>query len=352
MSSRTDGALRTPATCRPRDRVSQAVVPFLGDDSKVRAVLDTVRRIAATEATVLISGESGTGKELIARFLHRLSARCDANFVSINCGAVVETLVESELFGHARGAFTGAEVRRVGWFEAADAGTIFLDELGEMSRPLQVALLRVLQTGEYTPVGTSETRYCDVRVVAATNTDLAPLIEAGRFRRDLYYRLNIIRVDLPPLRERRDDIPLLAQHFLETYATRYGRPGLSFAPGALDALMRYPFPGNVRELENLVHRAVALSEGDTIEVVRAPAGTAAATPGPVPALPASYHAAKECAIRVFEESYLVDALRRCGGIVSRAARLTGLSERNFHKKLGLHNLDYRSFRFGAEVNDG
>lgn len=305
-----------------------------------------VDTVADTDATVLIHGESGTGKELIARRLHNQSSRRAAPFIAVNCGAIAESLLESEMFGHCKGAFTGADASRIGKFEAAHGGTIFLDELAEMSRSLQVSLLRILQSGEYTPVGMVESRCCDVRVIAATNRDLVLLIEEGKFRHDLYYRLNVIRIDLPPLRKRCDDIPLLVEHFLEVFGAEYGKPGLSIGPGTLDVLLQYPFPGNVRELENTIRRALILCRGDMIMPQDLPPEVVAGRlPAPTPPSSlAGYHVAKENAIREFERSYLIGALLECGGIVSRAARLTGLSERNFHKKLEIYQIDYKSFR--------
>jgi transcriptional regulator with PAS, ATPase and Fis domain len=316
----------------------------LGRSPKIVEALDIVSQVSDTDATVLILGESGTGKELIARLIHRTSSRREAAFMAINCGAIPESLLESEIFGHMRGAFTGADTAKVGKFEAADRGTIFLDELSEMGRPLQVALLRLLQTGEFTPVGSVESRYTDARVIAATNCNLLTLIEAGRFRHDLYYRLNIIRIELPPLRERRDDIPLLIDHFLRDLGAAYGRPTLGIGPDARDLLLRYAYPGNIRELENIIRRAVILARGETIHAADLPPEVVATRAHAPAHSPCRYQEAKDEALRVFEESYLSSALLQTGGIVSRAARMTGLSERNFHKKLAHYRIDFRSFR--------
>jgi DNA-binding NtrC family response regulator len=319
-------------------------VQFLGDDPKVRAVRELVAQVAGTDAAVLIYGESGTGKELIARLLHEQSARRHTAFIALNCGAIADSLIESEMFGHSKGAFTGAESARVGRFEAAHRGTIFLDEISEMSRSLQVALLRILQSGEYSPVGSVESRFCDVRVIGATNCELEPLIEQKKFRHDLYYRLDIIRIDLPPLRERKGDIPVLLNHFLDVFGEAYEKPGLEIATEVREFLLGLDYPGNVRELENLIRRAVVLCRNRTITLEhlrpepRAVHCTAA-TNGP-----SGYHAAREQAIREFERTYLLSALRECGGIVSRAARLAGLSERAFHRKLAGYQIDFRSFR--------
>ncbi|MGH8722437.1 MAG: sigma-54-dependent transcriptional regulator, partial [Burkholderiales bacterium] len=224
----------------------------------MHAVLDLVERAAPTDATLLIQGESGTGKELIARGVHHASARAARPFVAVNCGAVPEALLESELFGHMRGAFTGAVASKPGLFEEAHGGTLFLDEIGDMPAALQVKLLRALQSGEMRRLGATQAMTIDVRVLAATNRDLAELIRQEKFREDLFYRLNVIQVVLPPLRERREDIPALAEHFLARSAGRLGRE-LRLSPEALERLLRYPWPGNVRELENAMERAAILA---------------------------------------------------------------------------------------------
>ncbi len=235
---------------------------ILGLSDPIRQVLDLVRKVAATDSTILVLGESGTGKELIARAIHYNSKRADRILVTVNCSAIPAELLESELFGHVRGAYTGAHVERSGRFETANRGTIFLDEIGEMSPPLQVKLLRVLQDQSFIPVGGTKTVNVDVRVIAATNKDLDQEIAAGRFRQDLYFRLNVIPIHLPPLRARIDDVPVLAEHFLRKWNRKTRRNLLGFRPDTMDALMRYSWPGNVRELENLVERLVVLkSEG-------------------------------------------------------------------------------------------
>ncbi|MGH7278292.1 MAG: sigma-54-dependent transcriptional regulator, partial [Candidatus Rokuibacteriota bacterium] len=229
----------------------------------MHAVLDLVERAAPTDATLLIQGESGTGKELIARGVHHASARAARPFVAVNCGAVPEALLESELFGHMRGAFTGAVASKPGLFEEAHGGTLFLDEIGDMPAALQVKLLRALQSGEMRRLGATQAMTIDVRVLAATNRDLAELIRQEKFREDLFYRLNVIQVVLPPLRERREDIPALAEHFLARSAGRLGRE-LRLSPEALERLLRYPWPGNVRELENAMERAAILARESTV----------------------------------------------------------------------------------------
>ncbi|NIT72171.1 sigma-54-dependent Fis family transcriptional regulator, partial [candidate division KSB1 bacterium] len=234
---------------------------IVGHDPKIVEILKLVSQIANTEATVLIQGESGTGKELIARALHSNGRRKCQPFIPINCGALPENLLESELFGHVRGAFTGAIKNKRGWFACADGGTIFLDEVHEMSPGLQVKLLRVLQTGQYSPVGSTEISTCDMRVIAATTKNLTRMIREDQFRGELYYRLNVIDIKLPPLRDRKCDIALLIQHFLKFFHTKYGKENLRISRDAESLLLSYTYPGNVRELENIIERAVVLAEG-------------------------------------------------------------------------------------------
>ncbi len=251
----------------------QALQPSLAivtQDPAMLALLETARRIAATQANVLISGESGTGKELLARFVHDHSPRRIGPFVAINCGALHEELLASELFGHERGAFTGAQAQRKGLVEAAEGGTLFLDEIGETSPAMQVKLLRVIEGRELYRVGGTEPVRVDVRFVAATNRNLAEAVEEGRFRRDLFYRLNVVELKLPPLAERREDIPLLARHFLLRKSARLGRTLRGISPEAMALLTHYDYPGNVRELANLIERGVALAEGDTLEARHLP----------------------------------------------------------------------------------
>ncbi|MFT2792629.1 sigma 54-interacting transcriptional regulator [Serratia sp. T13T92] len=237
---------------------------FIGRSEPMRKLLEMIAMIAPSDATVLISGESGTGKELIARAVHANSLRKERPLVSINCAALSESLLESELFGHEKGAFTGADKRREGRFMEADQGTLFLDEIGEVSPLMQAKLLRAIQEQEIQRVGSNQTLSVDVRLIAATNRDLLADVEAGRFRQDLYYRLNVVTVDSPPLRARREDIPLLAMHFLAKFAERNRKPVKGFTPLAMDMLLKYPWPGNVRELENSVERGVILLSGDFI----------------------------------------------------------------------------------------
>jgi two-component system nitrogen regulation response regulator GlnG len=254
-----------------RDRVPRSIdLDIIGATPRMRRVIRLIEKIAPTEATVLITGESGTGKELVARAIHQLSPRSGRVFLAINAGAFPEHLIESELFGHVRGAFTGADRERRGLFEEANGGTLFLDEVGEMAPHLQVRLLRVLESGELRPVGSAETRRADVRVIAATNQDPLEAVRRGTLREDLFYRLNVFHLVLPPLRERREDIPLLAAYFVERKSRDVGKDVARFAPDAQRALMRYAYPGNVRELQNAIERAVILADGDAITLENLP----------------------------------------------------------------------------------
>jgi formate hydrogenlyase transcriptional activator len=239
---------------------------MVGESAAMRGVLDRVARVAATDATVLVTGETGTGKELIARAIHAGSARAKRPFVRVNCGALAEGLVASELFGHERGSFTGALERRKGRFELANGGTIFLDEVGELPPALQVALLRVLQEGEFERVGGTETLKIDARVVAATNCNLDEAVREGRFRSDLLFRLNVFPIAMPPLRERKDDIPLIADHYARQYARKLVKRIHGVSPSAMEALLAYTWPGNIRELQNVVERAVILASGHVLSL--------------------------------------------------------------------------------------
>ncbi len=248
-----------------------ALQPIIGASAKIQRLLRLVARVAPTDSTVLVLGESGTGKELVARSLHVLSPRARGPFVPVNVGALPESLVESELFGHAKGAFTGAGVERAGLVEEADRGTLFLDEIGDMPAGAQVKLLRALESNEVRRIGENAPRLVDVRIVAATNRDLRALVAEGRFRADLYYRLNVVQLELPPLRERREDIGLLASYFLERAARRQKRGSLKLTPAAMDLLEKYDYPGNVRELENAIEHAVAVSDRPLLDAADLPA---------------------------------------------------------------------------------
>ncbi|NCD25011.1 MAG: sigma-54-dependent Fis family transcriptional regulator [Deltaproteobacteria bacterium] len=299
---------------------------IIGQSPPMRRLLDMLAAIAPSEATVLITGESGTGKELIARAIHANSQRRKGPYIAVNCAALTETLLESELFGHEKGAFTGAERRREGRFWAANTGTIFLDEIGEIPLAMQAKLLRVLQEREIQRVGGDQTLKVDVRVVAATNRDLWREVEHKAFRQDLYYRLNVVTLALPPLRERREDIPLLANHFLTRFAARNGKTIKGFTPGAMDRLLKHSWPGNVRELENVVERAVVLLVGEYIgerELPPALAASCASTNSGLSGL----------TLEELERRAVLDALDAAGGNKSEAARRLGITRKTMHAKL-------------------
>jgi two-component system response regulator HydG len=302
---------------------------IVGTSPALRRVLDVATQAAPSSATVLVLGESGTGKELLARYIHERSSRARGPFIAVNCAAIPETILEAELFGHERGAFTGAIARREGRFAKASGGTLFLDEIGELSPQVQVKLLRVLQEGEYDPVG-GDTVKADVRIVAATNRDLRAHVVAGRFREDLYYRLNVIAVTAPPLRARREDIPLLIDHFLGIYCAKNHRARLSVARPVLQLLADYPWPGNVRELENVIERAVVLCRVDTLTTDDLPeAIVQAATP-----LPSALTVTIGTPLEEIEGRLIRETLRHTKGDKSLAAQLLGISTRTIYRKLG------------------
>jgi DNA-binding NtrC family response regulator len=313
---------------------------LVGNSPAMQQVYRLALGVAPTSSTVLILGESGTGKELTARAIHQYSQRAQKPFLAVNCSAIPVDLVESELFGHERGAFTGATATREGLFEAADGGTVFLDEVGDLPTLAQVKLLRVLQEGEVKRVGSNDTRHVDVRVIAATNVDLRERIAAGKFREDLFYRLNVVAIALPPLRERREDIPLLAYHFLKKYAARAGRDVEQIAPEAMRALEQHPWPGNVRELENAIEYAVVFCQEASLGPQHLPFSRAAGAEGrdeggALPPLDGladlPYKDARQRAIVAFETAYFSTLLERTGGNVSEAARQAGLDRSNFRR---------------------
>jgi two-component system, NtrC family, response regulator PilR len=315
---------------------------IIGRSASMQAVFQLIQTIAPTTSTVLVTGESGTGKELVARAIHFNSARKDRPFVALNCGALPETLLESELFGHVRGAFTGADSNKKGLVEVAEKGTIFLDEIGEMSPMMQVKLLRVLQERKFRRLGGTEEIDADIRIIAATNRDLSKLVAEGRFRDDLFYRINVIPVRLPALRERLEDIPLLSEHFLAKYAAQMGRPLSGMSPEAMRRLQAYAWPGNIRELENAIERAVALEAGPVVEATSLPEhvqngaapGTVGAADKPLPG--SGFDLEKHVA--EIEREYIAEALRRAGGVKGRAADLLGMSFRSFRYYMKKYNL--------------
>ena len=301
----------------------------------MEALLAQAKRVAGSDASVCIYGASGTGKELLARAIHRASRRAGAPFVAVNCGAIAEGLLESELFGHRKGAFTGAIQDRQALFQAAEGGTLFLDEVGDMPLALQVKLLRALEEKMVRPVGASDEAAVDVRVISATNRRLEERITAGEFREDLYYRLNVVRLALPTLAERREDIPLLVAHILARFAGDYRRPRLALAPAAMDLLVAAPWPGNVRQLLNVVEQVVALCSIDWIAEAQVRKALDAAEPELAPL---------DQARRAFERDYLVRILKITEGNVTRAARLAGRNRTEFYRLLDRHALAPSAFK--------
>jgi two-component system, NtrC family, response regulator PilR len=323
------------------DRLDKGHDGLLFHSESMRRILELVRRIASSKSTVLITGESGTGKERIARAVHEASDRASKPFVVVNCGAFPEQLIESELFGHERGAFTGASSRKLGIFREAEGGTVLLDEVGELPLPMQVKLLRVLQERKVRGIGESHEVAVDVRMLAATNRDVEADVKAGTFRQDLYYRLNVLRIEVPPLRERREDVPVLASYFLERCAREHGKLLRGFGPDALRALDAYGFPGNVRELENIVERAIALSLGSTIglgDLPREVSGSAAA-PSPTLVQIPEDGCNLDDVIGELERRFLVQALERTGGVRTSAAKLLGITFRSFRYRLAKYAMD-------------
>lgn len=328
---------------------------LLGRSAAMKRILELVGRIANSKSTVLITGESGTGKERVARAIHEASDRAEKPFLVVNCGALPEALMESELFGHDKGAFTGATQKHLGIFREADGGTVFLDEVGELPLALQVKLLRVLQERKVRGVGATAEVPIDVRVLAATNRNVESEVKAGTFRQDLYYRLNILRVELPSLRERREDVPLLAAHFLARIAREHGKDVRSFSPDALRAMDRYAFPGNVRELENLVERAVALAIDPVIALGDLPHEISGVIAHPTPAL--ATLPPEGCnldeVLSELERRLIVDALNRAGGVRTQAAKTLGLTLRSLRYRLQKLQLeDEESVNDGSETAEG
>jgi two-component system response regulator PilR (NtrC family) len=340
---------------RERGRLDQ----IIGHSQKMQAVYQMIETVAQVQSTVLITGESGTGKEMVARAIHNLSPRADKPFMPINCGAFTETLLESELFGYTRGAFTGATANRKGLFEAADKGSIFLDEIGEMSPTMQVKLLRVLQERKVRPVGAHEESAVDTRVIAATNRDLSAMVKQGSFREDLFYRVSVIPIELPPLRERREDIPELVEHFVQKFCRQTGRD-FHVSERAQDLLERYSWPGNVRELEHTIERAVALERTDTIQPESLPQSVTNYNPASV--APSESELPEEglnlvAHLEYMEKTYLLEALRRTGGNQTRAAEILHLSVRSLRHLVDKHSIrsmtaQLRSDAAGRGASDG
>lgn len=332
---------------------------MIGESPPMRAVYEMTARVAPSTATVLLTGETGTGKELIARAVHSLSHRTSGPFIRVNCGALAESLLESELFGHVKGAFTSAHENRAGRFEAAHGGTIFLDEINSVSAKLQVKLLRVLQENEFERVGDTRTTQVDTRIVAATNRDLLDEIDAGAFRDDLYYRLNVIPINLPPLRERTEDIPALARHFVAVYAEENERAVPKISPDVLEWLQTYQWPGNVRELQNYIERAIVLCPGDHLTSdllpphVRGEGGgrTARSRGRDLAGLCEEFVSRgiseagpdgdnlHERVVSLAERELIAQVLRRCQGVQTKAASRLGINRNTLHKKIDDYGLD-------------
>ncbi|HNR39814.1 MAG TPA: sigma-54 dependent transcriptional regulator [Acidobacteriota bacterium] len=322
-------ALRDGARLEAENRLLRGATPTLiiGEAPPMRAALELARRVGPADAHVLITGENGTGKGLVARLLHELSPRAARPLVTVNIGGLAEGVFEAELFGHVRGAFTDARADRVGRFELAHGGTLFLDEIANIPPALQAKLLRVLECGEFERVGSSRTQVADVRVLSATNADLPAEVAAGRFRQDLFFRLNTVEIRLPPLRERREDIPVLAAHFLGRHGRRYRKDFDGFTDDALQALLQYPWPGNVRELDHVVERAVLLGGGRRIAAADLACRPAPAGPAP-----------DELSLETMERLLIQKALERCDGNAEAAAAALGLSRSAMYRRLQKHRL--------------
>ena len=332
--------LRENAALRKDQAARGKIDNIIGKSTAIQNVLDMIRRVASLPSTVAIHGESGTGKELVARAIHQLSDRTDKPFVAINCGGIPENLLESELFGHKKGAFTGAIEDKDGLFVVADGGTLFLDEVGEMPLALQVKLLRVLDNSTVMPVGGLAEIPVDVRIISATNRDLEQMAKAAEFRNDLYYRLNVIPIRVPPLRERVDDIPLLTRHFVAEHAQRMGRPELGVSPEAMDALRSFPWSGNVRELHNVLERAVALCGGDCIDLTDLPANVVEHLSAPEPDVTKLPEGGVDIEqfVADLEINLISQALRRGKYSQKRAAELLGLTARSLRYRLQKYGL--------------
>ena len=335
IHSRQSDGVSLPSTA------SEALRKLIGRDQAFVQQLQRLPMVAKSDTSVLISGETGTGKELFAKAIHQMSPRAHRPFTPVNCGAIPVELVENELFGHERGAYTGANISRAGLIQEANGGTLFLDEIDALPLLAQVKLLRFLQEKEYRALGSAKTVRADVRVITATNLNIEEAVKSGKLRQDLYYRLNIIALTLPPLRERPDDIPVLANHFLGKYAVQAGKVLSGFSPGALHKLSSHAWPGNVRELEHLVERAAVLCNGNRIEVsdLSLPGESGGNTPP-------SFQQAKAKVVTQFERTYLQGLLLAYAGNITRAAQVAQKDRRAFFELLRKHGIDARSFRLG------
>ena len=328
-------------TLRERVKKDREFEDIVGQSEGIKNVLELVTKVAPLDSTVLITGESGTGKELIANAIHRRSRRCGGAFIKVNCAAIPEGLFESALFGHEKGAFTGAHTQRLGKFELAHRGTIFLDEVGDMSPSTQAKVLRVLEQKELERLGGDKTLKVDVRVIAATNQDLSQALKEKRFREDLYYRLNVFPIQLPPLRERKEDIPILIDNFLADANLRLGTSITGVSRDALEPLLRYHWPGNIRELKNIMERAATMAEGEFITSKVITLSFAGPKSGlALPELPASLGET----IEEVERQLIIGALQKTGGIQVEAAKLLGITEKNLWKKIKKHGIDVKELK--------
>ena len=307
---------------------------MIGNSAKMKNIIETVEQVAPTRTTVLITGESGTGKELVAQAIHQCSGRT-GKFVPVHCSALPDNLIESELFGHERGAFTGAVEMRKGRFELAEGGTIFLDEIGEIPLHIQVKLLRVLENRAFERIGGSETIITDARVVAATNRDLKKMVEEGTFREDLFYRLDVVSLEIPPLRERKEDIPLLVKHYLDVFNKENGKD-IGITETAMASLCAYAWPGNIRELRNCVERMVVLCRGKMIDLENVPVDI---REGVTPGIAKTVLSQPSCDLECNEKMLIERALNECGGNRTKAAEKLGISRRTLHRKLHTYNLE-------------
>ena len=342
------GLIRENATLSRSLAATEAQTGMVGRSESMRALWEMVRTIAPTDATVLITGESGTGKELVAKAVHAASRRARGPFVAVNCAALTESLLASELLGHEKGAFTGADKKHEGHFLKADGGTIFLDEIGEMPLSMQVKLLRVIQEREVLSVGGNKAVPVDVRIIAATNRDLAKEVAAGTFRQDLYYRLNVVTLALPPLRERADDIPLLAQHFMARFADKNNKNIKGFTPGAMDRLVRYAWPGNVRELENVIERASILLLGEHISERELPERFAASQGDAL-----TDALTTDCpTLEDVERAVILKTLKRFGGNKTEAAKALGITRKTLHAKLSKYQSAQEDAPEGEDEDKG
>ena len=315
---------------------------IIGNSEAMHRIFDLIRRVSQTATNILITGDSGTGKEVIAKAIHYNGPLKDRAFVTVNCGAIPETLMESEMFGHKKGSFTGAVADKIGLFEAADGGTLFMDEVGELPPSIQVKLLRVIQERVIRRVGATDDRKVEVRIIAATNRNLEEMVKAGTFREDLFYRLNVINIEAPTLRERKDDIPLLARHFLKKYSDKFGKPVTGISDEAMESLQKYDYPGNVRELENIIERTVALESGSTIlpeslpPLVQTPGGRRLASSHEIEITDDGLDLEK--VIGQIEKELVIKALHQSGGVKKRAAKLLGITFRSMRYRVDKYSL--------------